>query len=94
MLENYRGKQRPLSFRFLTLVTLFVLSGCAAGHTQHYLRPNTDMSTIKRIAVMPFESLTADQYAGEKLRRVVISELLFRNIDVIEPGGGLIFLGL
>ena len=31
-------------------------------------------------------NFTSDEYAGEKVRRVVITELLLRGIDVIEPG--------
>jgi TolB-like protein len=38
------------------------------------------------MAVLPFESLTDDEYAGEKIRKTVITELLSRGIDVIEPG--------
>ncbi|MEW6418226.1 MAG: hypothetical protein AB1480_08905 [Nitrospirota bacterium] len=32
------------------------------------------------------ENFTSDEYAGEKVRRVVITELLSRGIDVVEPG--------
>jgi TolB-like protein len=38
------------------------------------------------MAVLPFESLTNDEYAGEKIRKTVITELLSRGVDVIEPG--------
>lgn len=40
----------------------------------------------KRIAVLPFENLTQDPIAGEKVRRIVMAELLKRNMEVIEPG--------
>ena len=35
---------------------------------------------------MPFDNFTSDGYAGEKIRRIAITELLSRGIDVIEPG--------
>jgi len=87
MLKNYREKQRFLSFRFVILIALlFVSGGCASNNIKHYLRPNADVNAVRRIAVLPIESLTQDQYAGEKVRRVVITELLSRGVDVIEPG--------
>jgi len=58
--------------------------GC--GGPKYHIRPKADISDIKRVAVLPLENFTSDTYAGEKIRRIVISELLSRGIDVIEPG--------
>jgi len=73
--------------------TLFALSfllvfvgGCATHTSTQYIRQNVDYKNIKRMAVLPFESLTNDEYAGEKIRKTVITELLSRGVDVIEPG--------
>jgi len=63
---------------------LIFIYGC--GGPKHYNRPEVDISNIKSIAVLPLENFTSDEYAGEKIRRIVITELLFRGIDVIEPG--------
>ncbi len=62
---------------------LFFIQGC--GPT-HFVRPKTDVESIKKVAVLPFENFTQDDYAGEKIRRIVITELLLRDVDVIEPG--------
>jgi TolB-like protein len=87
MRKNCRGEKRRLSFRFFTFISLLLVTGaCAAGNTHHYLRPAADISGIKMIAVLPVETLTQDQYAGERIRRIVITELLSRGVDVIEPG--------
>ncbi|RPI37841.1 MAG: hypothetical protein EHM54_02135 [Nitrospiraceae bacterium] len=87
MRKNCRRKIRPLSFRFFSLITvLLVLGGCATDDVRHYLRPNAEAAGIKKIAVLPLETLTQDQYAGEKVRRMLISEILSRRADVIEPG--------
>lgn len=45
-----------------------------------------DTGTIKKIAAMPFENFTADEHAHEKIRKLVITELLIRGIEVTEPG--------
>lgn len=63
---------------------LMCLSGCTPDH---FIKKETDFSNVKRVAVLPFENFaSADTYAGEKIRRIVITELLSRGIDVIEPG--------
>ena len=71
-------------FLFLALCPLLIfLDGCGP---KPYIRPHTDVSRIKRVAVLPFENFTSDEYASEKVRRIVITELLSRDRDVIDPG--------
>jgi len=65
---------------------LVFLSGCATSSSTQYVRQNVDYKNLRKIAVLPFESLTTDEYAGEKIRKSVITELLSRGVDVIEPG--------
>jgi len=73
-----------LCLLLLALCPLMIFShGCGP---KPYVRPQTDVSKIRRIAVLPLENFTSDEYASEKMRRIVISELLSCNRDVIEPG--------
>jgi TolB-like protein len=65
---------------------LFFVIGCGTTSKHYYVRQQVDYSSIKRVAVLPFETLTSDEYAGEKIRQSVITELLSRGIDVVEPG--------
>jgi TolB-like protein len=65
---------------------LVFVGGCATSTSTQYVRKNLDYNNLRRIAVLPFESLTTDEYAGEKIRKSVITELLSRGVDVIEPG--------
>jgi TolB-like protein len=65
---------------------LFFVSGCGSTPKHYYVRQQADYSSIKKVAVLPFETLTSDEYAGEKIRKSVITELLSRDIDVVEPG--------
>jgi TolB-like protein len=52
-----------------------------------YVHANFDFSRVKKVAVLPLENMTADQTAGEKVRRIVITELLATGIvDAVEPG--------
>jgi TolB-like protein len=63
------------------------LAGCAAMPPATYVHPTYDFSLVKKVAVLPLDNLATDQTAGEKVRRVVITELLATGIvDVVEPG--------
>jgi TolB-like protein len=80
------GKLSKLSKLFALCFLIFVAGGCATNTSMQYVRQNIDYSDFKRIAVLPFESLTTDEYAGEKIRKTVITELLSKGVDVVEPG--------
>ncbi len=63
------------------------LAGCAQTAPATYVHQTYDFSRVKKVAVLPLENLTADQTAGEKVRKIVITELLATGIvDVVEPG--------
>jgi TolB-like protein len=76
-------KKTLCSMLYAICFLLFFIQGCGPSH---FIRPKTDINNIKKVAVLPFENFTSDEYAGEKIRRIVITELLSRNVDVIEPG--------
>ncbi|NWF75219.1 MAG: DUF799 family lipoprotein [Nitrospirae bacterium] len=63
---------------------LIFISGC--GTEKYYLRTEADIKNIKKIVVLPFENFTSDEHAGEKVRRIVITELISQEMDVVEPG--------
>jgi hypothetical protein len=74
---------RPATRAALFLV--LALTGCA--RPQAYIHPTYDFSLVKKVAVLPLENLTADQQAGERVRKTVVAELLAAGVvDVIEPG--------
>lgn len=95
MEQSEKGKkQKAKDMRLYAICsTLFALysllvfvGGCVTSPSTQYVRKNVDYNNLRRIAVLPFESLTTDEYAGEKIRKSVITELLSRGVDVIEPG--------
>ncbi len=82
---NGRVLQR-LTAHGLLLAVLW-LTGCAGTAPATYVHSSYDFSRVKKVGVLPLENLSTDQTAGEKVRRVVITELLATGIvDVIEPG--------
>lgn len=81
-------KQTALSaglILFALCSLLFFSHGCA-GSPKHYIRPDFAISSVKRVAILPLENYTSDNYAGERIRKTIITEILSRGIDVIEPG--------
>ncbi len=75
-----------ISLKNVVLMVLFfsVLAGC--GTDRFYVHRDSTLEVPKKVAVLPFENLTQDPLAAERVRRVVIAELLVRGIDVVEPG--------
>lgn len=68
------------------LLLAAVLAGCATPPTL-YIRPNADLSLIRTVAVLPFETTQQDRTAAEKVQKIFISELLSYGIfEVVEPG--------
>jgi TolB-like protein len=77
-------------YMMLSMLCLFILiAGCRGGFPAFYVSEDVDLSFIKRVAVMPFDNLTNDKFAGEVVRHVVVSELLATGVvDVVVPGQG------
>jgi hypothetical protein len=69
----------------ILLLCIFPFMGCKGG-IKSYTRPSVQIETIRKVAVLPVENYTNEKFAHDKIRGVVIMELLSRGVDVIEPG--------
>ena len=79
---------QPSGGRRGTVFCLLLLVFLSCAHPPRiYLRPQTDLSDFKKIAVLPFDNLSGEEGAGEKMTEIFIIELL-RNgkFSVAEPG--------
>jgi TolB-like protein len=77
--------------RFLLITIILVVifsSNCGGkGTPSFYLNQDIDLSFIKKVAVLPFDNLTNEKFAGDIVRQVVISELLATGlVEVVVPG--------
>lgn len=84
-----RNKIFILSLLALIIVsTLF--SGCGtrgSAGVKHYTRATANFQFIKKVAILPFNNLSDDKYAGEKIKNAIMIEILERGIfDVVELG--------
>ncbi len=78
---------RRTTMRPLAMTVLLVTAACASSTTTKYVHPNMDLGAIKRVAVLPFETLVPDRSAGEKVQKIFLTELLALDaFDVVEPG--------
>jgi len=82
---------RSINKLFMLSLLFAVLLGAGCGGAKvapaFYVNPETDFSFVKRVAVLPFDNLTNDKFAGDAVRQIVISELLASGlVDVTCPG--------
>ncbi len=76
----------PLSFAVLLL---FFLQGCAGTDLaqQTFVRDNVDLGYITRVAVLPFDNNTQDDFAAQRIRDITSTRILALGIfDVVDKG--------
>jgi len=78
---------RKTMTRFLTPVALLAaLSACSSsGH--RYQDKNMDFGALKTVAVMPFQNLSRDNLAADRVRDVFASALLATEAVYVVPNG-------
>ncbi len=80
------GGRHVAGLVLLAVVAAWASAACKSTTTK-YVHPNVDLGAIKRVAVLPFENLTADRVAGEKLQKLFLTEVLSLDVfQVVEPG--------
>ena len=84
----YKARHRRHTYYIYLLLACFIMAmiaGCS-NELKRFIRKDADLSNVKTIAVMPIENFTSEKYAAEKIRSVVMIDLLSRGINVVEPG--------
>ena len=77
---------RILSRLALLLIMLALIAGCSPKTTS-FVREDVDYSFIHRVAVYPFNNLTQDVHANERLYSIFIAQLLDQQaVEVVEYG--------
>lgn len=70
------------------LVTILSLAGCG-GRTNMdtFLRDQVDLGYVLKVAVAPFENISKDQSAAERIRGMAITQILAQGLfDVVDKG--------
>ncbi len=77
---------KPVTRTLAPIVLLAALAGCASsGH--RYQDKNMDFGSLRTVAVMPFQNLSRDNLAGDRVRDVFVSALLATEAVYVVPNG-------
>jgi curli biogenesis system outer membrane secretion channel CsgG len=80
-----RSPSRAARAALLAGAAVVLAAGCAS--TPHYTNRRADVSSMRKVAVLPFDNISEERLAGEKVQRIFIAELLEAGaFDVVEPG--------
>jgi TolB-like protein len=72
--------------RTLVLLLIFSVAGCT-GSVMRYITPEANFSFIKKVAILPFNNMSKDRFAGEKVRNTMTVDLMSRGVfEVMERG--------
>jgi TolB-like protein len=75
--------------RTIAVVFLLLMTGCrTTRNTQtQFLHKNADLGAIGKVAVLPFDNLSQERTAGDKVQKIFYLELLSLDVfEVAEPG--------
>ena len=69
-------------------ITVLLLYGCGARQNDAtFVRQETDFGFVTRVAVLPFENDTDDQFAAQRIRDITMTQILSMGIfDVVDKG--------
>ena len=76
------------TYPVVTVVALALLTACAPAITRAvYHDPNMDFGAIQTVGVMPFQNLSRDNLAADRVRDVFINRLLSTGALYVTPVG-------
>jgi hypothetical protein len=77
-------KARPVLVAMLA-VSALVAGGCEAG-PRLFVNGDADMTLYRRLAVLPFNNLSPERFASERVSRALMTELIISNrFQLVEP---------
>jgi TolB-like protein len=70
------------------LIVTLVLAGCSSRTvSESFVREEVDFAFVQKIAVLPFENNSDDEYAPERARDITITQVLAYGLfDTVEKG--------
>lgn len=70
------------------IIPILAALGCGAKKTEStYVRQETDLGYVTRVAVLPFQNSTTDTFAAQRIRDIATTQILALGLfDVVEKG--------
>lgn len=83
-----KGRERVKAKYSILAVALGLLTSCSQPITRAMYRdPNMDFGAIQTVGVMPFQNLTRESLAADRVRDVFINRLLSTGTLYVQPVG-------
>jgi len=81
-------KYKALLISCIFIALLMTTAGCGSLiESRSFINPNADFTFYTRVGLLPFNNLSDDRLAGEKMTEVFMTELLIGGgLDVMDPG--------
>lgn len=71
----------------MLFVLVATLAACRTTQQTSYVHKNADLGAIAKVAVLPFDNLSQDRAAGDKVQKLFYLEVLALDVfEVAEPG--------
>lgn len=87
---SFSGFGKKVLCTLLLVGVSFVLTGCGLpfmGKSKAYVRENVDFGFVQKIAVLPVENNSKDEFAPELVRDITITRILAMKLfDVMDKG--------
>ena len=71
----------------LLFIFVAMVACTSSGVSENYHDPEMDFSALRTIAVMPFENLTPDKQAGQRVRDTFMTSLMATGVVYVIPAG-------
>jgi TolB-like protein len=62
-------------------------AGCASPSVIRYINPEANFSYIKKVAILPFNNMSSDRHAGERVRNNLTVDLMSRGVFGVKERG-------
>lgn len=81
-----RGTMKNL---FILVTAILILCGCSDKQPESaiFLREGLDLAYVEKVAILPFENLTTDEFVGRRVRDIAFTEVLAsKKFEVVDKG--------
>jgi hypothetical protein len=68
-----------VTIRTSVIFFLLLVVGCS-GSVIRYINPEANFSYIKKVAILPFNNMSGDRFAAERVRNTLAVDLLSRGV--------------
>ena len=74
---------------FILITAVFILCACSGKKQESavFVREKLDLSYVSKVAILPFENLTANEFVGKRVRDIAFTEALAaKKFGVVDKG--------